>query len=360
MAVLNPIEYDSRVQRAAIALGRHHEVVVLCTVGDAPMSNFGFEIRRVDVRNHSTPGAIASFGRHLVASLRREHFDAVYVHDFNLAPLIPIIKASFPHPIIYDAHELIVGDRRGEGVNPAWVAAERLAVRLVDLTIVANPERAAVMAAHYSFRRQPLVVENIAVSSKASAADLSRGIALPPAATRIVYQGDVTLSRGLGAVIDACGDLAAETRMLVVGGGAGLEGVQAYAAAGASSGRVDFLGKVPATALPSILSACDLGIVTYPAVGLNNIYCAPNKVFEYASAGIPMVASDHPPLVRLVEGGGIGRVFDRSNPGSIAPAINAAIENADEYRAAIPAFLDAHRWEDCERDLRRAVQEVLA
>src|SRR5205807_2315349 len=65
----------------------------------------------------------------------------------------------------------------------------------------------------------------------------------------------------------------------------------------------------------------------HPIVGgdsWNNRVCLPNKIFEYAMAGLAVFASDLPEMRALVERHGLGSVFAERDPAAIARALNEA------------------------------------
>jgi len=62
------------------------------------------------------------------------------------------------------------------------------------------------------------------------------------------------------------------------------------------SGRILFLGKIPYNQLLQITSSADIGFALIPEVGISNRFALPNKIFEYAAAGIPTLAT---PLVNM-------------------------------------------------------------
>jgi glycosyltransferase involved in cell wall biosynthesis len=49
--------------------------------------------------------------------------------------------------------------------------------------------------------------------------------------------------------------------------------------------------------------------------------CLPNKLFEYAAAGVPILASDVPVIAAVVRGEGIGEVVPFGEPGGIAAGL---------------------------------------
>ena len=49
-----------------------------------------------------------------------------------------------------------------------------------------------------------------------------------------------------------------------------------------------------------------IGVIPYERVGLNHLYCTPNKLWEYPNAGVPVLVSPFPELRKPVEKYGCG------------------------------------------------------
>ncbi|WP_180174348.1 hypothetical protein [Acinetobacter sp. YH01022] len=60
----------------------------------------------------------------------------------------------------------------------------------------------------------------------------------------------------------------------------------------ATSPNVKYVGSVPAPYHLEITSYASIGIMSYDLINLNNLYCAPNKVWEYIGFGIPFLSND--------------------------------------------------------------------
>lgn len=80
-----------------------------------------------------------------------------------------------------------------------------------------------------------------------------------------------------------------------------------------------------------ITSHAYIGIVKYDYVDLNSIYCAPNKTYEYAGFGIPMIANSVPGLVYSVGRFGAAECIDTDNPEEIKRAILKIDANYSSY-----------------------------
>lgn len=88
---------------------------------------------------------------------------------------------------------------------------------------------------------------------------------------------------------------------------------------------VTFTGAVPHDQLPQCLAAADIGVAPFDpakhkplALGF---YWSPLKIFEYMSAGLPVVAPRLPRIARLVEDGDEGLLYDSDDPRTLDAAL---------------------------------------
>jgi glycosyltransferase involved in cell wall biosynthesis len=92
---------------------------------------------------------------------------------------------------------------------------------------------------------------------------------------------------------------------------------------------VKFLGYLNREDVNKILSESKVGLVTLHPIP-NYLESLPVKMFEYMSAGIPVVASDFPLWKEIIEGNKCGICVDPLNPKEIAKAVNYIIDNPKE------------------------------
>ncbi len=72
-----------------------------------------------------------------------------------------------------------------------------------------------------------------------------------------------------------------------------------------------------------ITSHAHLGIVFYNHDALNSIFCAPNKIWEYAAYGVPMICQDIPGLRYTVGLAGAGVCADTNDVSAIVASVRA-------------------------------------
>jgi glycosyltransferase involved in cell wall biosynthesis len=93
--------------------------------------------------------------------------------------------------------------------------------------------------------------------------------------------------------------------------------------------RVNELGFVDRVSISEILARSVAGLVTLHPTP-NYIDALPVKMFEYMSAGIPVIASDFPLWREIIIGNDCGLLVDPLNPREIARAIDYLVSNPKE------------------------------
>ena len=358
MCVYNPIDYDGRVQRSAQQLSADFDVTVLAVEAGGAYRNPAFRIETAALpAGGSKYVAHLRFARAIWRAAVRLRPAVVYAHDYFMAAPCWVAARRTGATFVYDAHELVIpapGERlpRRETV---WYRLERAVVHRADLVIAANTERAGLMRDHYALREVPAVIRNITAPAPAVLDDDAVRAAYPalvrraPGEVLVVYQGDMSLSRGIGVFLDAARRLPANVRLVLVGGGPDQAVIAERLRDRALAGRVSQVGRVPRDHLYDILRLCDVGLIAYDVRGLNNIYCAPNKLYEYAQAGLPMVTTAQPPLRAALERYGIGRVVaptgsPDADADAWAAAITAVCSALPTHRSRLGTFIADHDW----------------
>ena len=84
-----------------------------------------------------------------------------------------------------------------------------------------------------------------------------------------------------------------------------------------------------------------IGVTMYAFDILNNMFCAPNKVWEHAGFGIPTLCSAQPSLRYLVERHDAGLCFDSSDPDVIADALHSLDEGYDTFSVGATRLFDS-------------------
>jgi glycosyltransferase involved in cell wall biosynthesis len=123
------------------------------------------------------------------------------------------------------------------------------------------------------------------------------------------------------------------------------------------------LGHINRTEVKEVLSRSMAGLVLFKPEP-NNINAQPNKMFEYMSAGLPVIASDFPLWKEIVEGNNCGICIDALKVEEITNAINWIMEHPAEAeqmgKNGRRAVEDKYNWEPEGKKLISIYQQLLS
>jgi glycosyltransferase involved in cell wall biosynthesis len=151
----------------------------------------------------------------------------------------------------------------------------------------------------------------------------------------IIYQGHLHPERDLRVFLKAMANLE-DFNVILMGNDQGMLGIYKQI--------LPQLIHIPFVSPPrhlNVTSWADIGIVTYDLKSLNTIYCAPNKTWEYAGFGIPILANENPGLRYTLMPFKCGEIIDFEDSEMIIAGINRIIENLDLYSKNSESFFDS-------------------
>ncbi|MCH8980232.1 MAG: glycosyltransferase, partial [Armatimonadetes bacterium] len=165
---------------------------------------------------------------------------------------------------------------------------------------------------------------------------------------RVVYVGGISPERGMREMVEAMSLVRPElkARMTLIGGVR--PGFEKTLAQTPGWNLVDYLGPLGRQEVAEQLSRSIAGMVLFLPFR-NHVEAQPSKMFEYMSAGLPVIASDFEHWRTIMDPVGCGWNLDPSDPRAIAGAIETAIENraASEAkgRAGMAAVEQRYNWD---------------
>jgi glycosyltransferase involved in cell wall biosynthesis len=235
--------------------------------------------------------------------------DIIHCHDLNTLQFGVFTKiiSLFRVRLIYDAHEY---ETQRNGLNGLrWIFVklkERFLIRFCDRVITVSDTIADEYVRLYGIER-PLVVLNCPrLRTKViEKTNLFRDYFNIDINTKILlYQGYFYHGRGIEIVMKAFSHLELENFVLVFMG----EGpVEEIILKHEKFGKSIFIHPfVTGETLLDYTSSADYGIAFIEDVSLSDRYCLPNKLFEYLSAGLPVIGSGLPELKKFIIDNKIG------------------------------------------------------
>lgn len=302
---------------------------------DDPERGLGRRLRRM---------VTTTFKVGLAASRLRAHI--YHFHDPELLPVGLMLKLLTRGRVIYDVHEDVpkqIADkhyipRPARGIIGRLAGGlERAAAQALDGIITATPPIA---------RRFPagktVVVQNFPISTELHTLDSSPYRNRP---RTVGFIGGLTVERGLRELVAAARLLPFEKDPALVL--AGRLKPESLIRELSGQPNVGFLGWLERDGVARLLGRVRAGLVVFHPVP-NYVEAYPIKLFEYMSAGLPVVASDFPLWREIVDAAGAGLVVDPHDPRAIAEAIEwifAHEAEAEEMgRRGRQAVLERYSW----------------
>ncbi len=173
----------------------------------------------------------------------------------------------------------------------------------------------------------------------------------------LLFVGILMWDRGVADAVRALPAIRAafpKTRLIVVGDGDERRGIERLIAERGLGSCVELLGWREHASLPELYATSDIGLLPFLAGRHVKITLA-NKLFDYMAAGLPIVASDLPPMRRVLHETQAGVLFEPGDQASLAAATVALLRDhamrrrlADNGRRAAT---EKYNWREDEKRL---------
>lgn len=278
-------------------------------------------------------------GYHLltIRALVRARPRVVHCHDLNtLAPAYVAARRSGAK-LVYDSHELWLDRNWPPGAPPKRrhrlkeKTLERTLIQEADRVITVSETIADVLAERYGIAK-PTVLLNVAEETRPQRPrDLREKV--DHDGPLLLYLGRIVFGRGLEQAIRAL-EYLPRAALVAMGTPADgfIEELEAVAREVGVSSRVFFLPPVPPGEVIDWAQSADVGLCTIEPRCLSYELCLPNKLFQCAFAGLPIVATTLPEMSRWFERYPLGATCRPYDPSDLARAVN------DVLSGAVPAM----------------------
>ena len=243
--------------------------------------------------------------------------DIIHFHDPELIPLAILLKIT-GKTVIFDVHEDYGESMRYRTYIPVFLRRimgvachilEKVSYTKFDAVVFATPHIMNKFGnkPHYMCARNyPLAKEFHSVKHN------------KPDDRVLCYVGGISRVRGILQLLDALGDIP-DVRLILAGEFESLD-LQLECQRHPNWRLVDFRGFVNRAEVQKIFYESSHGILNF-LPGPNHDYALPNKLFEYAAAGLVVVSSNFTEWRSIIEKGELGACIDPSNPKEIAAAV---------------------------------------
>ncbi|UJW76784.1 glycosyltransferase [Rhizobium sp. SL42] len=283
----------------------------------------------------------------MYSAIRAARPKIAHFHDPELLPWAALLRLSGIQ-VIYDAHEdLPAATLSKPYIKPALRKPLAATVAIVEgfFARLCTKVVAATPAIGQNFSNlNPKLVQNFPLLDELQIDEVTQGTQLPH---HFAYVGGVTRIRAAVEMVKAIELVRDETIRLQMAGtfsaslGQELERIEGWK-------RVDLYGWADRTTVSKVLAQCRAGLVLYYPEP-NHIRAQPNKLFEYMSASLPVIASDFPLWREIVDGAGCGLLVDPRDPQAIAGAMQWIVDHpaeaAEMGRRGRMAVEERYNWD---------------
>lgn len=295
----------------------------------------------------------------------------VHCHDFDTLPPGWLWAKLHRRAVIYDAHEYYTelqrprlgGSRPGRLLLRLIGAAEQALSRSASAVVTVDERiarryhnRRVVVVGHYPPR-------DFAVTAGLDTAPVTP--AQPAKAATLVYAGRFSTDRGLLVIATALQRLAQQNlhprlRLLGTWTSAAEEAAFAQALAGLDA-QLDPAGWIPFDQVPEQLQQCDIALAVLQPIE-RYVVALPVKLFEYMACGLPVIASDFPPVRAVVAAADCGILVEPTDVDAVAAALARLLADPAEAdrlgKNGRRAFATKYNWEALEPRLLNLYAQI--
>jgi glycosyltransferase involved in cell wall biosynthesis len=287
--------------------------------------------------------------------------DIYQLHDPELLPIALKLK-RLGRRVIFDSHEDFPASILSKPyIHPVVRGAIAVASAIYEKRVVSRLDH--VIAATPAIRDKFLAIgaRSTDINNYPLTEELASNAGWEERVPEVSYVGGVTRIRGLAEVVEAMSLTRSGARLNLVGPFSD-QVLRQEVLTKPGWADVNEMGSLGRESVRGVLARSMAGLVTFLPEP-NHVNAQPNKMFEYMSAEVPVIASHFPLWREIIEGADCGLCVDPEDPAEIALAIDRLVNHPDEARRmgenGRRAVLDRYNWPAEERKLIRLYRDMI-
>ena len=364
------IRYDSRIQKEILSLAENNYLEIF-TIGISNINNF-----EKNYKGRITNFSIKLFTRNflLVKSLRYtlnliELFFKIIRIGINIKPqvihchdtlvLFPavLLKVLFNSKLIYDAHELESNKNMQTIIlSKATLIIEKICWPYIDVLISVSDSIIEWYLSEFGFKKNLLILNAPMLKEDAltikSNNDLRKIFNISSKSLIFIYVGDFCKGRGIDHILNVFSDKNINSDIVFLGGGLLKNKISYFSK---KFKNIHFHPPVSHDKVVSLIKSSDIGICFIENASLSDYLCLPNKLFEYAFAGLEILGSDMPEISSFIKKNKIGKICKLN-----LQDLKRKIKNYEKNKPKkIKMNLDKFSWEFQSEKIKNLYKEIV-
>ena len=353
--------YDTRIflKICSSLAGKGYDVSLIVADGKGDEVNNGVKIFDVGASQSGRLSRVTITVNRVFQKAKELDGEIYHLHDPELLPIGLKLK-KLGKKVIFDAHEDVPGQILSKPyihkflkkfISKLFLIYETFACKKYDHVIAATPH----IRDLYIKRN----IDSSDINNFPILGELFKENVSDDKQNEVCYIGGITSIRGIREVIAAM--QYTKNAKLNLGGVFSETSLMENVKENPGWSEVNYLGFLDRDKVSNVFMKSKAGIVTFLPEP-NHIYSQPNKMFEYMSAGLPIIASNFPLWRKIIEGHNCGICVNPSNPKEIASAIDYILTHPNQAeemgKNARRAIVEKYNWPKEELKLFRIYNEV--
>ena len=330
LSVTNDLYTDTRVDKVARCLTRLGFDVTLVgrCYGDSPvLQTRPYKTKRLRLLFRRGVLFYAEYQFRLLLYLLFKKCDILIANDLDT--LLPnyLVSKWRKKELIYDSHEYFCGELSvvSKPISyKVWSSIEHYCFPKLKTVITVSQSIVDQYEKEYGIR--PFLVRNIPPAATPPVTATRESLQMPTDKTVLIWQGSgLNEERGGEEIVEAMQFLT-DCHLFIVGTGTIIPKLKTMTEALNLQERITFKPRQTPDNLFNYTTLADIGLSLDKDVSANAHFSLPNKIFEYIKAGTPLVVSNLPERVRIVQHYNVGIVAETVTPEAVITAVKALSE----------------------------------
>lgn len=384
MLLDNPFTNDNRVKREIIALTNSgHQIDLVCIDNKKnPIyeHKWGANISReisiniFDIKN-------VTYKKTLIQKLAKRKFDLIHCHDQEMLNIAVGVKKTTKTlhdkevKLIYDSHELFhywplnISNYdnwwvmlKSTIVRKLQVSREKINSKHIDYLITVNNSLAKDLKKHFNIKSPPCVIRNIPeLQNPVKNNILREKFKLSDNTKILVYIGANVYPKTINieqVIEELCNKK--DVAIVIIAKKNNFQKSVNDFCISIGAKNIYFHDIILPEKINKYLSSADIGIVpTWNKKNLSYWYGLDNKLFEYLMAEIPILATQQPEYINIIEKYNVGLCINPEIKNSFWEGFQTVISDREKYKENLIKAKSQLNWDVEKKMLIKFYQSIL-